>query len=244
MPRKRKPPEPPVEPPSNVTSITTARRRVRKPRAPKEPQREKWQPLVGTPNNLTHRHVDKFVEHLSNAMGWQQAAHLAGVSPNAASNWRQTIKDFVDDLENCGLPEIVWEFVGRGENAVIECESALVLSILAQCSRDWRAAIAVLERTVPDRWEKKPQDLSLRVTGEVVYGMSERQLKRMALWMEASQHGIRNAKGDVIVTPERLLREHKLPAPIKAMLEAQAIAKEGAIDVESWERSRLDDTDK
>lgn len=115
---------------------------------------------TGRPPILTKELLSKIIDHVELlGMAESRAARAVGVSPAAVTTWkmRGRVAEKEWDLltpKDKETERIYVSFMKALQDAEPKFEAANLLVIQDATRRDWRAALALIERRIPEHWGK------------------------------------------------------------------------------------------
>lgn len=118
--------------------------------------------------------IDEVCEGVKVGMTVNNACRAAGVNPTTYYVWRQKAKDGVEPY--AGLYERIITAMAQGERT-------LAGRVFKASEDDWRAALAILERTHGKRWGRT-MDVRAKVN-HVISKMSDDELEREVKCLES-----------------------------------------------------------
>lgn len=114
---------------------------------------------MARPTKLTPERAKRIVDAIADCCTREAAAAAGGVAPSTLFAWLARGRDHPDTDEGR-----LWARIQRAE---YEAELTLTRDVRAAAREDWRAAITLLERRHPDRWQRPTDRLELRGSMEL-----------------------------------------------------------------------------
>lgn len=114
--------------------------------------------MAGRPSKLTPETATRIVDAIRAGCYAQVAAQAAGVGKTTYFDWRARGREArgMEPVPRSERPYV--DFVNQLEKAEADAELRLVVHVVAAAPKDWRAAIEVLRRRFPERWNAELDD--------------------------------------------------------------------------------------